>query len=102
MSASEMARCGAVVDKAPIVSLVFRSRTSHRLWSSESLVDERDQLLDRRVGDRRAIRVAVAGDDPRDGMPAGSVIQDDGFLAGALRPAEDIADLEADAIAGAG
>ena len=43
---------------------------------SEIRVDERGQLLDRRVAERRARRVAVAGDEPRDrAAPRGVVEQ---------------------------
>ena len=67
--------------------------------SLELAIDERRQLLDRSVLERRAVGVAVADDEAGDGVAARGVVEQHDALAGGPRPPQHVADLEPHAVA---
>ena len=64
--------------------------------------DARGELRGVGIRDRRAVRVGVAGNEPRDERVAIGAIQEQHALAGSVRAPQDVPDFEPDTEAGSG
>src|SRR5215208_4300211 len=102
-----MCRPGSVVVKAEDRN----ARAEERQWDRhgravliqvsrwcELAIDERLQLADRCVLERRARRIGNADNQARHGLPALAVVEEHDALAAYRRATEDVAHLEADTV----